>query len=102
MIAIAAPCPVPPGIHQYVSDGVKRKFVLTGVGDKYSRLTVSMHGGTGSSESQHYVGQFSELGGGIAVYPQSVGTPPATLWKAMPNSKDVRYVASLTTWLQSK
>ena len=102
MITTPPPCAVPPGIHKFVSEGTSRKYMLTGTGNRASRLTVSMHGRTGSSESQHKQGMFTENGGGITVYPQSLGTPPATLWKAMPDSKDVRYVASLTTCLQSR
>lgn len=98
-------CTIQSGTYQsFKYRGVDRKFkayVPPGANSQ-TKLIISMHGATGSSESQEAMSGFTWFAkqqNFIAVYPQATGEPQKTVWDIAPNGPDIGYVTELTKFL---
>ncbi len=100
-------CTIASGTYQnFKYRGVDRKFkaYIPPGATSQTKLIISMHGATGSSESQENMSGFTWFGqrdNFAAVYPQALGAPQKTVWDIRPGGNDIGYVTELTKFLHA-
>ncbi len=101
------PCAIQSGVYQnFQYRGVNRKFkaYIPPGANSQTKLIISMHGATGSSESQENMSGFTWFAkqqNFAAVYPQAIGAPQKTVWDIRPEGNDIGYVTQLTKFLHA-